>query len=69
MLNATATMRMVRDKISKDRNEMPSLLRRTKQLGLHPQPWWNADFARWAIRRAEDVMIAKGTYKEGEEDE
>lgn len=67
MEDAQLAMTRIRDKMVRNRNEMPSLRRRAFGLGLRPQPWWNADFARWAIQRAEDLALAKGTFSREEE--
>lgn len=31
----------------------PSLYEKALDLGLHPQPWWNASFYEWAIEQEE----------------
>lgn len=54
MLNLETTMKMTREKIARNKVQLPALHERALELELHPQPWWNVEFYEWAIMRAEE---------------
>ena len=43
----------LRQKFVKNKVKVPSLYEKALDLGLHPQPWWNASFYEWAIDQEE----------------
>ena len=43
----------LRQKFAKNEVQPPDSHEKALELGIHPQPWWNADFYAWAIGQEE----------------
>jgi len=46
-------MEYIQERIAQNQVQLPELHQKALQLGLCPQPWWDVNFYKWAIKQKE----------------